>query len=342
MKKLFLFILLLLSTSIFAKPTIHVIQVVPIEYGTYTVEDQNKQISKAVKLAKNKYFTNHTCNVDVKTTFKIGDANELYKTIKEVCAQKDTKHILGFSRSVFARLAAKAAHSKNITGLSIGASANDLKKINNNFYSIASDQKIQWKGILSLLKKNKCDATNTLGVFQETDSYSFNFKNFYLSNGYKHSVSVLSDLDHSDKFIRTSKCFFMGLNVAASNKIMKKIVGLKKQGLVVTSADWSYYSKEIKRLTNNKSSDLNLFVPKSCYNNNSKNMSELIRNFESWPDCVVPMTYDAMLVSLHKVCDKKSFEEYSSKDFEEMGLVKAYQGISETGNFISQYKFDQY
>lgn len=344
MKKIICFIVLLfLSFKVSAKPIVHVVQVVPVEFGSYTVQDQNKQISHAVDLAQTEFLKNNQCDFEIKKTFKIGDSSELYKTIQDAVVDSNTKRLVGFSRSTFSRIAAKAAKNSSVVGISIGASANDLRKINPNFYSIASDQKIQWGDIEGLLKEKSCTAENTVGVFQETDSYSYNFKKFYKSSGYKQSLSVLNS-NHSkqNQLIKSNKCFLLGLNIAASGDVVKRILSHVKNATLISSADWSYYSKEINKIIKDKPKAVSLYVPKSCYNNGSKNMNKLMNHYKSWPDCVVPMTYDAILVSLHSICYNKKFDDYSLDELKKIGLVKKYYGVSSTGNFISKYRFDVY
>jgi len=326
------------------KPSVHIIEIVPSDTSNYTVSAELKQMEKAFHMAEQDYRKAHPgCQVSVIQTMKRGSEEELFTAVKTVADSDSNSVVVGFSRSTFARVAAKAAAGTKLRGIALGASTTNLRELNPNFVSIASPRTRQWQAISEQMKtKSVCNSKNTLGVFDSKNHLSVQFKDDYLSSGF--TAAQESSPQVPQQFLDESKgkaCIFIALNFSDAQVYLEKLLSGKWKGKVFGIGDWNMFSNEVRKVLHGVSyKGLVTYMPTGWINDvsaNSKSFSERMKSqLGEVPSPVGAYSYDAMIVALDSACKGSDISKPSTSNLARLRLLRKYEGIAETGNYLSR------
>lgn len=330
--------------SAIAIPTLYVIHIIPGDKANYTVSKEINDIAKITNVAISDFRTKHpTCRFSQDLTFKTGSENELFNKVNFVSKSPGRKIAVGFSRSSLARVAAKASQGSDLIGISIGASADDLKNLNSNFISMASPWSEQWREIKTKMQTLACKPDSTLVLGDVRDSYSFNFKKAAANAGFKSLLN--SDFTESKEVFKSrlkhSDCVFLAMNMSTSHEFLSILMSEKWQGSIFGTGDWFFYSGELAELVQNSNftAKTNIFVPTGwdqTANPKSIKMSNYLSKVLSHkvePNGVY--SYDAITIALGGLCLGTDPLSYNSEELKKLSLIKNYTGMSLGGNFLS-------
>ena len=327
-----------------AAPAVHIIEVVPSDSSNYTVSAEMKQMERAFQMAADDYKKlNPVCKVSVAQTMKRGTEEELFGVVKGIAETNANSVVVGFSRSTFARVAAKAASGTTLRGIALGASTTNLRELNPNFVSIASPRTRQWAAIYSQMKsKSSCTPKNTLGVFDSKNHLSVQFKDDYLKNGFTENEE--SSPQVPEAFFEKSKgksCIFIALNFSDAQVYLETLLASQWKGSVFGIGDWNMFSNEVRKVLHSSSySGLVTYMPtgwESTVSSNSKAFSERMKiALGEAPSPVGAYSYDAMIVALDSACKGSDIAKPSPAKLARLKLLRKYEGIADTGNYLSQ------
>ena len=329
--------LAILSNS--ALSAVHVIEIVPSSPSDYTVSQELNEIKIAARLALTDYKQNFPqCKASLNEHLSYGSEDNLFQSVKAL-AKKPGAVLVGFSRTNFARLAAKALSGSSVTAISVGASFSDLRSIHPRFFSIVSPWDSQWTSLKTEINHRCSD--RILGVFDLTNPISKEFQRVFTEQktGKAVELSTLS-ADYLSKALSNQRCLFIALNFSQSSDLLNNLVQAKWKGNVFGIGDWNYFSPELeKTLSKAKYPGLTVSFPTGWdreANNKTRAFSERVR--KSSGRLVSPLsayTYDSVLVALHSACTQVSVNKiFLKKELREY-LLRQYHGVSAGGNFLS-------
>ncbi|MGE4233069.1 MAG: EamA family transporter [Bacteriovoracia bacterium] len=339
-------ILFFVSTKVHgsgSSSVVHIIEVAPSDPTDYTVSAELHQIEYAADMATSAYKSiNPSCQPVVKKLLKRGTEEELASSVRAIANQPGGHVLLGFSRTNFARVAAKAAQGSKLLGISTGASASNLREINQNFVSIVSPWIRQANSVMDEMKKNGCTDGNTTGVFDEKNYLSNRFSESYQQRGkftasLRHGKDTLSELA---KLIGNKKCVFIPLNFSDAQAYVHEIIHSKWKGNLYGVGDWNYYSVELKKsLSSAKYPGLVVFVPTGWIpsaSRASEQFAKLVKQkLNEAPSPVGAYAFDATLLALDHACRGLDPIQYEPKKLGRLPLLREYENIGETGNYLS-------
>jgi hypothetical protein len=244
-----------------------------------------------------------------------------------------------------ARLAARAANQSGIIGISIGASAEDLKQHNPNFISVASPWSEQWKVLHDKMDSKQCAPNRTIVVGDIRDSYSFNFRKIAERDGYfrVYDVSSQKIKDDFTNSIKGSNCIFLAMSMTTSQQLISKLLESNWHGSLFGTGDWKYYSAELRKLVMGpRNNQVTIFVPTGWDPEGDVRSAEFalrfkkILNHEIDPN--VAYSYDAVTLGLNYLCKEFDPLHFSENKFRKLRLVRKYTGMSSGGNLLSPIK----
>lgn len=320
--------------------TIYVVDIVPVNKANYIVSDELQQIKAAVLSAKEQLSNKNGCasKTNIEFLLKNGTSEDLFKTIKTIAKNDPQSIVIGLSRSNFARIAAKASVNSPLKVISIGASTTDLKGINPNTYSVASPWLYQWQSVNEELTTNKCDTTNTYGIFNDSEHLSNKYKELFLRNYDPKKALNHRTLKTKPFKGQSNLCFFIPLNFGQSRPIIPQLLKAAKAPLIIGMGDWNIFSDEINSLL--KELDLKNGVVKSPtgwvpeVSKKSKWFSHHMKHkFNNTPSPIAAYAFDGASVAINHLCKTKN--KPLEQTIKESRLLRNYKGITEFNNFNS-------
>lgn len=330
-----------LPTNVFARK-LYLVELSPQNQTDYTTSQELKLIEKSGDLSfekAKKLFPE--CKVELVKHLATGSEEDLYKYLNSISGIDQPTAIVGLSRSIFARVGAKALKDKKVAGYSIGASTAKLSEINKSFYSVASPLKMQVEAIKEESKKLNCQ--KLIGIFDSKDplsaEYKENFKELFAAS---KSVDLGSDNSRLTQDI-TTDCVFIGINYSKSAPILQQISNKNVHHFFGTG-DWSIHSAEIKKALADgllvKSKSQTIHTPTGWIediNSNSAQYAKSIqKDFNLSPNPIGAYTYDAILIAYEALCKSSSVEEIIRNGISRPYLLRNYLDISSSNNLISK------
>ena len=354
--------ILILSSQLFAMaeisgpkplelPTLYVVHIIPGDATNYTVSKEVSDIEKSTRLAVRDFQSAHPeCRFRQDFTFKSGSEAELFEKVSSISKQPGKKVAVGFSRSSLARLAAKAAQETDLVGISIGASAEDLRTINANFVTMASPWHGQWAAIQARMNTLTCAPESTLVIGDVKDSYSYNFQKSAEEAGFRKTFNVDSSeiKQHFDQISNHARCIFLAMNMSTSHLLLSKLISNRWHGSVFGTGDWSYYAGELNELIQNSKtiSVTRVIVPTGWDpNENEASIRQSNRFAQVLTHAPEPngvYSYDAVLLGLSYLCLGSNPSEFDREKLRKLHLVRSYSGVSNGGNYLSPIRLVTY
>jgi hypothetical protein len=240
-------------------------------------------------------------------------------------------------------VAAKAASGTKLRGIALGASTTNLRELNPNFVSIASPRTRQWTAINNQMNaKSGCNSANTLGLFDSKNHLSVQFKDDFLMNGFSHVEEAGTQVPQT--FLSDAKgktCVFIALNFSDAQVYLENLLSTKWKGSVFGIGDWNMFSNEVRKVLHGASyKGLFVFMPTGWSNDissNSKSFSTRMKaQLGELPSPVGAYSYDAMIVALDSACKGTDLSKPSTSNLARLSLLRKYEGIADTGNYLSQ------
>ena len=348
----FLIFFFLVSSFAYAEieKIIHLVQLTPEDPDSHTLSRQSDAVKYGFDTAL-KDFSKEFPSCKFKSKVNIGHSSQeaLYSKILEIGKLQNKHIVIGFSRSSYARLAAKAAVGSSLKGISIGASTTELRDINPNFYSVASPMNLQWDKINNGLIGNGCNADNTISTFVSSDAYSMGFRDKFLKSTIysKKNVFFTNDFRLGKSFkesFKNKSCIFMGMNISTAYDFIHKLVKSKWKGHLFGVGDWYYFSKEFNALVKTeKLSDIKIYIPTGWEPSSTENAKKFSDTFKSIykvsPDPVVAYTYDATKLALQDLCYNKGLNQLIPSEVKNLNLLRNYKSVGKSNNLISPVYF---
>lgn len=321
---------------------LYLIELSPQNQTDYTISQELKLIEKSADLSflkAQKLFPQ--CKVDLIKHLTLGNEEDLFKFLQSIETKDKDISIVGLSRSIFARIGAKALKDKPISGYSIGASTAKLSEINKNFFSVASPLVNQVEAILAESKRLSCKKVT--GLFDSKDPLSSEYKDNF-KKLYESAPVVELGLD-SSKVVQhlNTDCIFIGMNYSKSAPVLQQISSEKIKHIFGTG-DWSIHSAEIMKTIKNgiltKSKKHVIYSPTGwveTINNNSTEYAKSIReDFSLAVNPIGAYTYDALLIAYETLCRSNNIKDIIKNGVSRTHLLRDYTHISSTNNLVSK------
>lgn len=335
----FLFLFLFYPFNLLAKK-LYLVEVTPRNQLDYTISDEMKLIDSSAKLAMKKTLEIFPkCEIQIITHLQSGTDEELFNYLSNINNFNDQVAVVGLSRSIFARIGARALQNKNILGISIGASSANFNKINNKFYSVVSPLKSQVEKIRKESLVLGCKTI--LGIFDSKDPLSADYKASFLEVFGKNGKTIDLDSGNLTKG-NLSSCVFIGLNFSKSVEILRHISD-KKVTQIFGTGDWSIHATELENAISIKDVLKNhqkIHTPSGWYgelNKKSSMFNSIIKNkFKLEPNPLGAYTFDSLLIASEYLCEKKPVSLIIEKGKTKSSFLRNYTGISDSQNIISK------
>jgi hypothetical protein len=330
---------------------LYIVHIIPGDATNYTVSKEIADIEKSTRLSIKDFSEKHpSCKFKQEFTLQTGPENLLYEKVKSITATPGKKAVVGFSRSSLARLAAKAAEGSDLIGISIGASADDLKSFNTRFVTLASPWQEQWKSLLAEMRKSSCAAGNTLVIGDVRDSYSFNFRKAAADSGFNKAFNFDSKEVKTgfETMAHDTKCIFLAMNISTSQQLFSQLLKANWKGTIFGTGDWYYYSGELKELLHSSklADQTRVIVPTGWNPEESKTSKDFTVRLESVlghkPDPNGAYSYDAVQLALGYLCLDIDPTVYAPEKLSKLNLVRSYKGISAGGNYLNPIRLVTY
>lgn len=310
---------------------IYFIEMAPADLNdNYTTNDELRMILASYELSlQQAKKISPECRVELSKKIEHNSEEYLYKHTKSLSKKLNSNTILvGFSRSSFARLVAKATGPTKTYGISIGAATTDLKKYNSNFYTIASPWISQWEAIHNKMTHVGCNINNTTASFG-SDGLSLFFKEEY------HKKFKIND-----KANKNLSCYFIAKNFSNSIDELSSLLKINKKIYIFGIGDWNYHKNELNSLLKNRATTAAIFSPSgwiSTLNENSILFSKKLKSlYKLDASPVAAYTYDSMLLAHYSICNGISFDKAIKDSNFNKYLLRNYTQINNFGNFISK------
>ncbi len=312
--------------------TITLLEIIPTDSSEYTVSSEKKQIEIAAEMGIRSYLEKEKCDIKLEKILEIGTEELLVKKINEIKKIKGDKLLVGLSRTNFARVAAKVSLGSEIKGISVGASASNLKPINSNFMTMVNPWQEQYKLILSTLDEYKCKSSNTIAIFNPSNFLSSNFLNEYkksLFSPYKTTI---------DKNIFTNKnsCIFIGLNFAEATIVLNDLNQINWEGHIIGLGDWNIYSEELTKVSKQLPRTVTLSVPTGWLPNSNPNSTQFSSLFHIKagvePSPIAAYVYDGVILAAEALCKGK---DVFNAEVNIKKMLRNYVGMTDSGNLLS-------
>jgi len=332
---------LIASNSLFS--AVHVVELVPQISADYTVTEELQQIKTATHLAQKEYLKQFpTCRESITEEIRYGSEKELFERVKKL-GKNAASVLVGFSRTNFARLAAKALSKGPAQAISIGASYSELNTIHPRFFSIVSPWTSQWQEIQKEIRA-KCKK-NTLGIFDSSHPLSKNFREAFEKEGLGKALELSHfSVEAMRKLPSEPSCLFFAVNFSQASGLLSSLIDIQWKGEVLGIGDWNYFTPELdKVLLKAKYTGLAVSFPSGWNSKDSEKTKafsvKVAKDSTGFSSPLAAYSYDAMLLALHSACTKKDLPEiFSSRALKGL-LLRNYQGISSGGNFLSPMYF---
>lgn len=331
------------------KGTLTAIEVVPSSTSDYTVSAELKQLNEGIDVGIEAYKKfDSKCRFDVQKAIGIGTEDKLFSTVKSASTNPGINLVIGFSRSNFARVAAKAALGTTLFGISTGAATTQLHEINPNFVSIASPWTRQWEAIQKHMIKTKCEPDSTVGIFDSKDHISNKFRSAFSQSGFP---GVVEDNDNVlrliESFGNSKKCIFVGMSFSRSQKILSSLISSGWVGSLYGVGDWNIYSDELRKLlASHQKAGRTIRAPTgwhSSINEESKKFAARIyKGLRVETSPIGAYAYDSTLIALAAICEKTSPSLLSVAQMKKLPLLRKYDGVSSSGNFLSDMQLIEF
>ena len=325
-----------------AANTLHLLEVVPASESDYTNSKELKAIEVSSDFAIADFKAKFpACSFSVDKSLTRGNEEELFSKISKLAKDvKENEIVVGMTRSSFARVAASAAKGSNLKAISIGAATTNLAEINKNFVSIVSPWTKQWAAIQSEMTDTGCSAANTRGYFDSGDYLSRNFRHAFEEKfGAAQSFSIDDLTGTSKQSFLIGSCVFLAVNFSKAQAPLANIAKIQKHLTIIGIGDWNYFANELKLLLKTTTQSWRVSVP-TGWTEKVSSASEAFaaRYFKALnesPSPVAAYTYDATTVALFSICNRVDPTNVSVANFKTMGLLRSYEGLAESNNFLS-------
>ena len=339
--KIFFLILILFVKAASADGYIHFIQYTPMDSDIYMLSTQSTIMQKAFNLAIKEFSTkNKLCNINTTIDIKRGTEEELYNTVKKISKLSGNHVIVGFTRTNYARIAAKAAAGSALVGISAASFSDELRSINHNFISISMPWTEQWKLIKEKFKELNCNRENTFGIFSFKDSISLAFRSAYIRSGYNNEFDVTDFLSivKSKINLEKFKCVMMGTPLPSSIAPLSYLTSLNWIGSAFGTGDWTYFTPEMKRfLQQSKGRSIRLYSSQVWDSReNARSLRWAKTEFNDLDiDPIHAAVFDSTTLALNKICSGQNILKYNRDKWSKYGLLRDYSGILSSGNLES-------
>ena len=324
--------------------SLYFLQIIPGDPDSYIVSQQKRAMEEAYKMAVVAFRHRYPkCSFHTEQIIKTGNESKLFDEIRRIAAHSGKNIAVGFTRSSYARIAAKAAVGSSLIGISIGASSTELRSINPNFISLAAPWTKQWELIYDRLGALFCKKVETFAVFNSKDAYSAYFKRGYEESGFTRMIDLerLKTNPQLAKELYDAKCIFLGMNVSVSQAVLSDLLQHNWKGSVFGTGDWSYFSAELRAfLAESKGRRrFNIFTPRTWKPNENKRSTKWFASLKkrgvALMDPVSVYTHDGVLLGLNHLCLGTDVLKFSRQEYAQMDLLRSYESISESGNLIA-------
>lgn len=341
-------ILLFFASSSFAlaKTKVLLLEIVDSNPTNYTVSAEIEELKVGASVAEKEFFQkNPKCRnkVELSRNIKYGSEEDLFKSAKQAAHSKEFETLIGFSRSSFARIAAKAAEGTSVQLMSLGASTEELSKLHPSSYSICAPQFTQIEAVLEDFSKQKCTPENTALVFNTENPLSYSLRKQYALRGYKN---VFRKEEVAQKLDSKFRCLLLGLNISKARPILSELISGPWNGTIYGSGDWNFYAKEITSLLN-INTKITIKAPTGWIPEKSSLSQTLQKEFEGKVTTpigpAVAYAFDTVTVALGLACQGKEISSLRSADgFKSLRLMRNYSGIASSGNFLSKMHLKEF
>ncbi|MFN3454212.1 MAG: DMT family transporter [Pseudobdellovibrio sp.] len=316
--------------------TIHLIEFSPAEEAEYTTNYEQELIKKTADLSLLKIKNIFPkCDLNIEKTIQKGTESELFKTLSDMRNQQQKSTLVGLSRSTFARVGAKATSSKDMIGLSIGASTVDLSKLNKNFYSIVSPFNNQINLILDDSKKY---CKKLKGIFDARDYLSKEYLKLFEKNNLNYENI---DFENTSKLnLDNIDCIFVGLNLSKSESILTHALKKKNLKTIYGTGDWGINLTELNKILSNMTITQKILIPTGWHKNiNSlslKYFKTLQNKYKIIANPIGAYTYDSLLIAAFTLCNKNNISNAIKNPNLKKNLLRDYTKITTSHNLLSK------
>lgn len=195
--------------------TVEFLQIAPVSLNTYILESQVRIMERVAKRAAEDFFAdNKDCKVTFRSNALLRSDEDLFTAVKKAAATAGERSVVvGFTRTDFARVAARAAVGSKLIGLSSAAISPEPHRINPRFVSLGSSVDAHWAVTSKLLQDKGCSKQTTLGVFVFGDAWSGYYRERFEKSGFPSGLDITqsfpSDATSVPSQLLGAKCLFL-------------------------------------------------------------------------------------------------------------------------------------
>lgn len=326
--------------------TVDFLQIAPVSLNTYVLEGQVRIMERVSKLAADDFFAdNKDCKVTFRSNALLRSDEDLFKAIKKVAATGSSAQsvVVGFTRTDFARVAARAAVGTNLVGLSSAAISPEPHRINSRFVSLGSPVADHWAVTRRLLQDNGCSKESTQGIFVFGDAWSGYFREAFEGAGYATGLDLARVFAPESATlpqpVTAAKCLFLGLPSTRAAQALARLRASGYTGTVVGTHDWTFSSPEVRAAMPKKSPlPFRVLAPVLWQAKENANSQRWRDRLFKPTEIVEPLhvsIYDSVRLALGHACGKLNLLKYDEKRWKLAGTVRSSGGLTPTGNTIS-------
>jgi ABC-type branched-subunit amino acid transport system substrate-binding protein len=307
--------------------TIVLLHIVPADSANHTLPAAINSFELGLNLALRDFkHIEPKCDVHADIVMKTGSQDELVAETRRQSADGKNKILIGFPRSTLARLVAQVARDSKLTGISVGATTEELQKINPRFYSMAAPFSFQWQAIQTDLK-SRCNDKKTAAVFDSSDYYSDLFRTAFAEAKLGTSLERSgAGPESTASKLKESECIILGMNMASSRPILSELIRRGWRGRIYGTGDWLYFSSELRTLLTKAKRHPNVVVPTGWIGTENERSRSFVSRFKKEygfiPDPLAAYTYDAAKLAAELLCHDKSLNEFKPSWATKLDLLR--------------------
>jgi hypothetical protein len=333
-------LLALLTLVLVGKPglcDVILLEVTPVDDTDFVVQQELKEISFAFQEAKETFSrAKKECKIVTREIVQRGTSSDLFEVAKRLTTtsgRDDT--LVGFSRTSFARIVAKAAESSKSILISSGASTDSLKSIYPRAYSIVSPWQSQWAVLNRKISSAECKS-GVVGVFDDTNHLSRLYKEqFSQSKLANKRIALVPKISTSEL---KEPCIFFGIDFSTSEPYFRALVNTTYPKKVFGIGDWTIFADEVKALAKIGNGNIQVFGPTGLTMTkeilHSKFSSSFSKKFNRPLNPISVYTFDATILAQLKDCEKRKSVASLVDDLNKLS-IRHYTGVGDGNNILS-------